>query len=72
MIDRHVGYIVTLEQAVREDDAERGILNAIRMVKGVASVEPVIDSPATQIAEARARNQLIDKLWRVLRPDWSE
>lgn len=40
MTDRHAGYVVTLDRDIREDDAE-AVLNAIRMVKGVASVTPV-------------------------------
>ena len=34
MTDRHCGYIITLENDIREDDAEATI-NALRMIKGV-------------------------------------
>lgn len=63
MTDRHSGYVVTLEDSVREDDAE-GIISALRHVKGVLSVEPVIAEPSMQIAETRART---DEGLRLLR-----
>jgi hypothetical protein len=56
--DRHVGYLVVLARDIREDDAE-GVLNAIRMIKGVISVEPVI-AGAQQYAAASRR----DVLWQ--------
>lgn len=37
MTDRLKGCVVAFEKDIREDDAE-GILNAIRMIKGVADV----------------------------------
>lgn len=59
MTDRHSGYLVALENDLREDDAE-GILNALRMVKGVVSVQPVTATGwETRIGEERR-----DHLWR--------
>ena len=58
MTDRHAAYIVTLDQDIREDDAE-AILNALRMVKHVLSVEPVVADYGQHIAERRA-----DDAWR--------
>jgi hypothetical protein len=58
MTDRHAAYIVVLGSDIRDDDAEP-VLTALRMVKGVASVEPVIaDYP---FAVARTRR---DSAWR--------
>jgi len=59
MTDRHAGYLVVLDRDIREDDAEEGVLNAIRMIKGVVSVEPVI-AGAQQYAAASRR----DVQWR--------
>lgn len=42
MTDRHVGYIVTLDESLREDDD--AALEALRMIRGVASVRPLIDN----------------------------
>jgi len=62
MTDRHAGYVVTLADSVREDDAEEGVLNAIRMIRGVLSVKPVNESVEVHIAEERARHALQAKL----------
>lgn len=44
MTDRLSGYLVTLDQDIREDDAEE-IVAALRMIKFVASVTPVRAGP---------------------------
>lgn len=49
MTDRHAGYIVVLAEDIREDDAE-GTLNALRMVRGVISVTPVISDHTQAVA----------------------
>jgi hypothetical protein len=61
MTDRHAGYVVTLGTDIREDDAE-AILTALRMVKGVITVEPVISSYEVHIAESRARAEFQRKV----------
>jgi hypothetical protein len=58
--DRHAGYIVTLPEDQREDDAD-ATLQAIRMIRGVVSVEPVVADAALHVAEHRA--------WYALRGD---
>lgn len=68
MTNRHIGYVVTLEGPVREDDSEAA-LNAIRMIKGVVAVEPVIDNPGTQMAYQKAKYDIERRLWAALRPD---
>ncbi len=57
MTDRHAAYLVILDKDLREDDAEP-VLNALGMVKGVTSVEPVQGDMALQIATQRARREL--------------
>ena len=53
MTDRITAYLVTLDEPIREDDAEP-TLAAIRQIKGVASVKPVVsDNIAVQAAIAR-------------------
>lgn len=68
MTDRHAAYIVVLGHDQREDDAEH-IANAIRMIKGVVSVEPVIGGADVHIAEARANQQWRDRILSLLRED---
>jgi hypothetical protein len=43
MTDRHVGYIVTLQEDLDEGFETEPIINAILMVKGVLSVDPIVD-----------------------------
>lgn len=67
MTDRYAGFLVTLEYDIREDDAGE-ILTALRMVRGVLSVEPAPVSPMElHIAEQRVRRELGQQLIAVLR-----
>lgn len=66
MTDRHAGYVVTLAADIREDEAEE-ILTALRMVKGVLAVEPVVaDALALSIARRRERARLQGKVIALL------
>lgn len=67
MTDRYSGFVVTLEENMREDDAQ-AVLAALRMVRGVIGVEPVISNVEQVIADKRARRELGEKLWAVLYP----
>jgi len=69
MTDRHRGYIVTLEKDIREDDAEDTI-TALRSIRGVASVQPVVADHGAIMAYEQARMDLVNKLWEVLKPKW--
>jgi ATP sulfurylase len=68
MTDRLKGVIVTFQNDVREDDAE-AILNAIRMIKGVLSAKPLVSDVNQHMAEQRVRQELGEKLWKVIYPD---
>lgn len=67
MTDRHIGYLVTLEEAIREDDAE-DLIKAMKLLKGVLTVEPIGNDITHQMAKRRAISELTDKLWKVLYP----
>lgn len=73
MTTRYSGFVVTLTDDIREDDAE-AIVTALRMVKGVASVQPVdSDVLAEQVARDRANTELVTRLsgWIAeVRRDW--
>lgn len=66
MTDRIKGYVVILEENIREDDAKQ-ITDALSMVKGVLKATPLISGIEDLIAEervrARLRNQILDILW---------
>jgi hypothetical protein len=68
MTDRLKGVIVTFKEDIREDDAE-AVLTAIKMVKGVLSVKPLVSNYEQHIAEERVRRELGDKIWKVLHPE---
>ena len=65
MTDRHGGYIVTLAVPTREDDAE-AIIAAIMMIKGVVSVEPVVDDYLSVMARTQLRWDVKRKLFEAL------
>ena len=65
MTDRHAAYIVTLDEDIREDDAE-AILSALRMVKHVLSVEPVVATYEQHIADARSDSRWRERIYRLL------
>lgn len=67
MTDRLAGFIVTLEKDIREDDAQATI-NAIRCLRGVLSVKPIVSDFDLHMAEERARNHLGAQIWAVLYP----
>jgi len=67
MTDRHHGYIVTLDHELRADDSE-AIIQAIRMIKGVVDVAPVVADHETYMCEARVRQELGQKLFEILFP----
>lgn len=66
MTDRHAGYLVTLANDMREDDAE-AVMTALRMVRGVISVEPVQANIDQMIAMGRVNAEWTDRLFDLLR-----
>lgn len=65
MTDRVAGFTVTLDDDIREDDAEI-IAGAIRVLRRVVSVEPVAADAALHIAERRARAAITGKVLHAL------
>lgn len=67
MTDRFKGLVVTFEHPVREDDAE-ALIQAIKMLKGVIGVAPVLENVDDQINRTQIRDELgqklIDLVWR--------
>lgn len=61
MTDRLRGFVVTLDRDLREDDAE-ATLNAIRQVRGVIDVSPVVADYNSLMAYARVRGEVADRL----------
>jgi hypothetical protein len=65
MTDRLRGFIVTLAEDTREDDAA-GIAEAIALLRGVCDVSSVLADVGSHMARAQARRELIDTIWAVL------
>jgi len=61
MTDRHAGYIVTLKEDMREDDAAK-IISAISMVSGVLDVRPITSDISQTLGQARAEQDFKRKL----------
>lgn len=66
MTTRIDGVFVTLDHDIREDDVEV-LLSAIRLLRGVLDVTVHPVSPESYIADMRARAELRQKLWEVLK-----
>ncbi len=65
MTARYNALTVVLEQDIRDDDAER-LLDAIRMLRGVAGVSGNVASIESHVAEMRARMELGRKLMDIV------
>lgn len=67
MTDRYNAFIVVLEHDIRDDDAQ-SIIEAIKHIRGVLSVEPHVAAFEDHIALSRVRSEFAQKLWEVLYP----
>jgi len=68
MTDRYVGFIVSLEKPIRDDDAE-GIQEAIKMIKGVVSIKPVVADAEYFIAREQVKANIKERLYLALETD---
>ena len=66
MTDKYNAVVVVLEENIRSDDA-KDLLNAIRMIKGVTSVEPNIVDINSHIAYSQACTHYKSRLWDALK-----
>jgi hypothetical protein len=69
MTDRVSGIVVTLDKDYRDDDVE-AVLDAIRMIKGVASVKTNVVSVNDHINREKIRFEMSDKLLKALREEY--
>lgn len=66
MTARHAGYIVTLADDIREDNAAH-IMTALRMISGVVSVKPVTADFEMVMARDRVHAEVREKVFRLLK-----
>ena len=67
MSDRFYALTVLLEQPIKDEDAAL-LIAAIRQLRGVLQVEPLVADPQTYWAQEVARRELGQQLWAVLYP----
>ena len=65
MSDRYNSLVVILEKDLKDEDAEP-LMEAIKQFRGVLSVRPNVSDINSLMAEKRVRQELGEKLWRVL------
>jgi len=66
MSDQFKGLVVTLKKPT-SDKGTKAIQNAILQMKGVISVEPVVDDAQDSMNRQMVRNKLIDEMWKLLK-----
>jgi hypothetical protein len=66
MTDRIDGCWVAFDKDYRDDDLEP-ILHALRMIRGVAAVEPHVVAPMKFLAESQVRQEVARKLVEISR-----
>ena len=59
------GFTVTLEKDIRIDDVEV-IMQAIRMIRGIANVEPSISTSEDHMNRQRIKYELRDKFYKFM------
>lgn len=64
MTTRFSAFTVILENDIREDDAEV-LISAIKQLRGVQDVIGYESNPMQQIAESRARNELLSQVAQI-------
>lgn len=67
MTDRIKGFIVTLDDDMRSDDAEY-VIHAIEMIKHVHSVKPVVSNFDDCMNRERVRLELWNKIYDLFWP----
>ena len=65
MTDRYKGFVVSLDEDMRSDDAE-ALIVAIRQLRGVIAVEPVVANMNDHITAMQLKSRIADALWKAL------
>lgn len=66
MTDRIKGFTIALDNDIRVDEIEY-IVNAIKMIKGVNNVEPLVADSTDFIARSRYKQEVLEKMYKLLR-----
>jgi hypothetical protein len=68
MSDRFFQLVVVLERDTRDDDAQP-IIDAIKLIKGVAQVRGIVGTSEDYAAREQAKWELRAALWKALEPE---
>lgn len=68
MSDRYNGFVVTFSKSIKDEDAEN-LKIALESIKGVVSVDPIVESVLDVCAKRQIRHELTQKLWKALLDD---
>jgi hypothetical protein len=66
MTDRYHTLTVVLKRNIRDDDAQP-LVDAISLLRGVASVTGAVSNMTTHMAEERAKLELREKWWELIK-----
>lgn len=69
MSDKVKGFVVALENDLREDEIEH-VINAIKMVKGVVNVEPIKTTSHDQIFQLRIKAEMRNKFYDFIKENF--
>jgi len=68
MTDRVKGLVITLEKDIRVDDVE-AIIQSIRMIRGIAHVEPSITTAEDHMNRERIKYELRGKFYKFVQEE---
>lgn len=68
MTDRIKGFVVVLDQDIREDDVQP-LLDAIRQLRHVVTVAPMVATADDYVARSRRTQELRAKLFEFIRTE---
>ena len=63
--DRYNGFVVVFEYPIKDEDSEN-IKSLLLAIKGVISVEPIVDDISSICARSQVRRDLTKKIWEAL------
>lgn len=66
MTDRINAVTVILEDDIRIDDAEEGVLTALRSIRGVLRVVPHVATIDSVVEQQRARSEIRERLYELM------
>lgn len=65
MTDRYKALVVTLDAPIRSDDAEL-VMNAIRAMRCVCDVSPIVDDASSHADRMMVRMVVLDKVHKAI------